>query len=47
MLCQKGNWYVFCYDQIAEENRIYALSRFKNPKIKAEQFKIPEGFEEI
>ena len=45
VLCQKGNWYVFGFDQKAEENRIYALSRFKNPKITSEQFKIPEGFD--
>ena len=48
VLCQKGNWYVFGYDQVAGvagENRIYALSRFRNPKITAEQFSIPEGFD--
>ena len=45
VLCQKGNWYVFGYDQVAGENRIYALSRFRNPKITAEQFTIPEGFD--
>ena len=45
VLCQKGNWYVFGYDQVAGENRIYAFSRFKNPKITAEQFTIPEGFD--
>lgn len=45
VLCQKGNWYVFGYDQVVGENRIYSLSRFKNPKIMAEQFTIPEGFD--
>ena len=45
VLCQKCNWYGFGYDQVAGENRIYALSRFRNPKITAEQFTIPEGFD--
>ncbi len=45
VLCQKGNWYVFGLDQLAGETRIYALSRFRNPKITAEKFTIPEGFD--
>ncbi len=45
VLCQKGNWYVFGFDQAAGENRIYALSRIKKIKIKTEKFTVPEGFD--
>ena len=45
VLCQKGNWYVFGFDQAAADNRIYALSRIKKIKIKAEKFTVPEGFD--
>ena len=41
----KGNWYAFGYDHIAGENRIFALSRFRNIKITAEKFTVPEGFD--
>ena len=45
VLCQKGNWYAFGFDHVANENRIYALSRFKDIKITEEKFTVPKGFD--
>lgn len=45
VLCQKGNWYVFGFDHGANENRIFALSRFKDIKLVNDKYTIPEGFD--
>lgn len=45
VLCQKGNWYVFGFDQNAGDKRIFALSRIKNITIRQEKYTIPEGFD--
>lgn len=45
VLCQKGNWYVFGFDHDYKENRIYALSRFKEIKFSDEKYSIPAGFD--
>lgn len=45
VLCQKGNWYVFGFDHLANEKRIFALSRFKNIKLTNDKFSVPEGFD--
>lgn len=44
VLCQKGNWYVFCYDYDKKDYRVYALSRMKNIVFTGEQFTIPKDF---
>jgi len=45
VLCQKGNWYVFGFDQTANDNRVYALSRFNKTALKNEHFEIPADFD--
>ena len=45
VICKKGTWYVYGFDQITEKNRIFALSRIKNISITAEKFIIPKDFD--
>ncbi|MCR4735773.1 MAG: transcriptional regulator [Treponema sp.] len=45
VLCQKGNWYVFGFDQAVNDKRVLALSRIKDIKITNEHFSIPEDFD--
>lgn len=45
VLCQKGNWYVFGFDQGADDFRVFALARIKNITFTGETFKIPKDFD--
>lgn len=45
VLCKKGSWYVFGFDHIVGENRIYTLSRIKNIELNEKKFTIPQDFD--
>ncbi len=45
VLCKKGSWYVFGFDHIVGENRIYTLSRIKNIELSEKKFTIPQDFD--
>lgn len=45
VLCQKGNWYAIGFDHGANENRVYALARFKDIVLSEQNFTIPKDFD--
>lgn len=45
VICQKGNWYVFGFDQEANDFRVFALARIKNTSFTGETFTIPKDFD--
>lgn len=44
VICQKGTWYVFCYDRLNKDYRVFAFHRMKNLFFTGEIFVIPAGF---
>lgn len=44
VLCQKGNWYVFGFEQGANDFRVFALARIKNITFTGKTFTIPKDF---
>lgn len=45
VLCQKGNWYVLGFDNVASDIRVYAMARMKDIVFENETFKIPADFD--